>query len=56
MVVSQVIPLKDGYILQGSLTVEPEKGLTVNIFNGYLEDVTIRDANNVTLMTINGPE
>ena len=50
MVVSEVIPLTDGYILQGSLTVELEQGLTVDIFNGYLEDVTILDANNVVLM------
>ncbi len=49
MVVSQVIPLDNGYILQGTLTIEPESGLTVNIFNGLLEDVTVRDANNVTL-------
>ena len=48
--VSQVIPLQDGYILQGSLTIEPQNGLTVQMFNGYLEDVSIRDANNVTLM------
>jgi hypothetical protein len=48
--VNQVIPLKDGYILQGTLTVEPESGLTVNIFNGFLEDITILDANNVALV------
>lgn len=50
LTVSQVIPLQDGYILQGSLTIEPQNGLTVQMFNGYLEDVSIRDANNVTLM------
>ena len=49
MIVSQVIPLKNGYILQGSLTIESVSGLTVNMFNGLLEDVTVRDANNVTL-------
>lgn len=49
MVVSQVIPLDDGYILQGTLTIEPESGLTVNMFNGLLEDVTVLDANNVAL-------
>ena len=51
MEVNQVIPLEDGYILQGSLTIEPESRLTVNLFSGYLEDLTIRDANNVTLTT-----
>ena len=50
MVVSQIIPLNEGYILQGSLTVEPENGLIVDIFNGYLEDATIRDANNTELL------
>lgn len=50
MQVSQVIPLEDGYILQGTLTVEPESGLTVNIFNGFLEDVSIWDANQTELL------
>ncbi len=47
--VTQIIPLSDGYILQGSLMVDLEKGLTPDIFNGYLEDMTILDANNVAL-------
>ncbi len=50
MVVNEIIPLEDGYILQGSLTVKPENGLIVDIFNGYLEDATILDANNLPLM------
>jgi hypothetical protein len=49
--VNQVIPLTDGYILQGSLKVDLETGLTADIFNGYLEDVTILDANGVALVT-----
>ena len=50
LTVNQVIPLQDGFILQGLLTIEPQNSLTVQMFNGYLEDVSIRDANNVTLM------
>lgn len=49
MVVSQVIPLTDGYILQGTMTIEPESGLIVDMFKGFLEDVTVLGANNVAL-------
>ncbi len=55
MVVSRVIPLADGVILEGTLTVELESGLTVNIFNGFLEDVTIQDANNIVLTPLTVP-
>ena len=55
LMVSQVIPLEDGYIIQGSLTVEPESGLTANGVSGYLEDVTIRDANDIVLMPSMAP-
>ncbi len=50
MVVNQVIPLADGYILEGTLTVEPKSGMTVDVFNGFLEDVTIQDVNNNELL------
>lgn len=46
---NQIIPLTNGYILQGWITVNHEQGLTADIFNGYIEDMTITDANNVVL-------
>lgn len=46
----QILPLKDGYILAGSLAVDLAKGLTIDQTAGYLEDVTLRDANNAALI------
>ncbi len=50
MVANQVIPLNDGFIIQGTLQINTTKDLTANIFNGYLEDITLLDANNKILI------
>ena len=44
--VVQIIPLENGYILSGNMTVGAVDRLTVDETDGYLEDITILDANN----------
>ncbi len=43
--VNQIIPLENGFIFSGSMSVDPVSGLTVDEFDGYLEDLSILDAN-----------
>jgi putative hemolysin len=53
--VKQIIPLKDGYILAGSLAVDMASELTVSQAYGYLDDVTILDANKAALIPSMAP-
>ncbi|MBA4385595.1 MAG: hypothetical protein C0410_12725 [Anaerolinea sp.] len=54
--VKQIIPLADGYILSGSMSVDPVSGLTVEESDGYLEDMVIKDANDVVLTLARVPD
>jgi hypothetical protein len=54
--VKQIIPLADGYILSGSMSVDPVSGLTVDESDGYLEDISIKDANNQALIPSRVPD
>ncbi len=54
--VKQIITLSDGYILSGSMSVDAVEGLTVEESDGYLEDMVIKDANNVTLTPLRVPD
>lgn len=56
MEVKQIVSLADGYILSGSLSVDPVSGLTVEESDGYLEDMDIKDANNVALTSLMVPD
>ena len=44
-----VIPTQTGYILSGTITFVPPQGYTIDEYDGYLEDVTLTDANGQTL-------
>lgn len=54
--VNQIIPLQDGYILSGNLTVESVTGLTVYEEDVYLDDFTVVDANNQPVVTSPAPD
>jgi hypothetical protein len=54
--VNQIIPLTDGYILSGNMSVETVSDLTVEESDRFLEDMEIKDANNVALTTARVPE
>jgi hypothetical protein len=45
LVLDKIIPTQGGYILAGTITLTPPEGYTVDESDGYLEDVTITDAN-----------
>lgn len=49
LVLKNVIPTQTGYILSGTITFVPPQGYTIDEYDGYLEDVTITDANGQTL-------
>jgi hypothetical protein len=49
LVLKNVIPAQTGYILSGTITFFPPQGFTLDEYDGYLEDVTITDANGQTL-------
>jgi len=42
---TRIIPVEKGYILSGTLDVTPPEGLTVQEQDGFLEDMSIADAN-----------
>lgn len=54
--VTQIIPLADGYILSGSMSVDPVSGLTVDESDANLEDIVIKDANDVVLTPARVPD
>lgn len=54
--VNQIVPLENGYILAGSMAVDPVSGLTVDESDGYLDDITIVDADNKPLTLSMAPD
>lgn len=56
LVVNQIIPLSDGYIVSGSMEVETISALTVDEMDGFLEDVTIVDAQQQVIIPTMPPD
>jgi hypothetical protein len=49
LVLKNIIPAADGYILAGTITVIPPEGYTVDLNGSFLEDVTFTDASGQVL-------
>ncbi len=56
LVVNQIIPLADGFIISGSMSVETSNALTVDEMDGFLDDVVITDAKQNILSATFAPD